>query len=278
MRFYPRTGLKFSFATIYNRFAGDFMAESLLSVEKLRVSYFEREILHEISFSVAAGEILIVAGESGSGKSTILKSIGGLLDKNASLSGKILFDGREITNLSDFERRKLAGEAIGYIFQNSGASFCPIRTVGEQIFESVRAHRAWNYEFFRERAEKLMRKLNLDAKTLDEYPFRLSGGMSQRVGILAATILQPKLLLADEPTSALDQITRNDVVNELLSLRKRENLAIILVTHDLSVAKRLADKILVLKRGKTIEFGTREQIFGAPKELYTRELLEAANL
>ena len=275
---YPRTGLKFSFAMVYNHFAGDFMAESLLSVEKLRVSYFGQEILHEICFSVDAGEILIVAGESGSGKSTILKSIGGLLDKNASLSGKILFDGLEITNLSDFERRKLAGDAIGYIFQNAGASFCPIRTVGEQIFESVRAHRAWNYDFFRERAEKLMQKLNLDAKTLDEYPFRLSGGMSQRVGILAATILEPKLLLADEPTSALDQITRIDVVNELLSLRKREKIAIILVTHDLSVAKRLADRILVLKRGKTIEFGTREQIFDAPKANYTRELLEAANL
>ena len=275
---YPRTGLKFSFAMVYNHFAGDFMAESLVSVEKLRVSYFGQEILHEISFSVDAGEILIVAGESGSGKSTILKSIGGLLDKNASLSGKILFDGLEITNLTDFERRKLAGDAIGYIFQNAGASFCPIRTVGEQIFESVRAHRAWNYDFFRERAEKLMQKLNLDAKTLDEYPFRLSGGMSQRVGILAATILEPKLLLADEPTSALDQITRIDVVNELLSLRKREKIAIILVTHDLSVAKRLADRILVLKRGKTIEFGTREQIFDAPKANYTRELLEAANL
>ena len=254
------------------------MAESLLSVEKLRVSYFGQEILHEICFSVDAGEILIVAGESGSGKSTILKSIGGLLDKNASLSGKILFDGLEITNLSDFERRKLAGDAIGYIFQNAGASFCPIRTVGEQIFESVRAHRAWNYDFFRERAEKLMQKLNLDAKTLDEYPFRLSGGMSQRVGILAATILEPKLLLADEPTSALDQITRIDVVNELLSLRKREKIAIILVTHELSVAKRLADRILVLKRGKMVEFGTREQIFDAPKANYTRELLEAANL
>ena len=191
------------------------MSESLLSVEKLRVSYFGQEILHEICFSVDAGEILIVAGESGSGKSTILKSIGGLLDKNSSLSGKILFDGREITNLTDFERRKLAGDAIGYIFQNAGASFCPIRTVGEQIFESVTAHRDWSKDFFRERAIELMRKINLDAATLDEYPFRLSGGMAQRAGILAATILKPKLLLADEPTSALDQITRNDVVNEL---------------------------------------------------------------
>lgn len=254
------------------------MTENLLTVENLSIAYGNKRVVDKVNFSVKRGEILIVAGESGSGKSTILKSIGGLLDKNSVLSGKISFDGREITNLSDFERRKLAGDAIGYIFQNAGASFCPIRTVGEQIFESVTAHRSWTKDFFRERAIELMRKINLDEKSLDEYPFRLSGGMAQRAGILAATILEPKLLLADEPTSALDPITRIDVVNELLSLREREKIAIILVTHDLNVAKRMADKILVLKRGKTVEFGTREQIFDSPKAIYTRELIEAANL
>ena len=253
------------------------MAESLLTVENLRVSYGGQEILHDVSFSVDAGEILIVAGESGSGKSTILKSIGGLLNKNSSVGGKILFDGRDITNLTDLERRKLAGNAIGYVFQNSGASFCPIRTVGDQIFESVRAHRDWTKNFFRERAIELMRKINLDAKSLDEYPFRLSGGMAQRAGILAATILEPKLLLADEPTGALDPVTRNDVVNELLNLREREKISIVLVTHDLNVAKRMADKILILRRGLIVEFGTREKIFNAPKEIYTQELIEAVS-
>ena len=252
------------------------MSRELLTVENLFVAYGNKKIVHGVNFSVDAGEILIVAGESGSGKSTILKSIGGLLDKNSSLSGKILFDGHEITNLSDFERRKLAGEAIGYIFQNAGASFCPIRTVGEQIFESVKAHRDWTKKFFRERAIDIMRKINLDAATLDEYPFRLSGGMAQRAGILAATILEPKLLLADEPTSALDPVTRVEVVNELLSLREREKIAIILVTHDLNVAKRMADKILILRHGKTVEFGTREEIFNNPHEKYTRELIEAS--
>ena len=249
---------------------------ALLTVEDLFVAYGDKKILHDVNFSVDAGEILIIAGESGSGKSTILKSIGGLLDKNASLSGKILFDGLEITNLSDFERRKLAGEAIGYIFQNAGASFCPIRTIGEQIFESVKAHRDWTKDFFRARAIDIMRKINLDAATLDEYPFRLSGGMAQRAGILAATILKPKLLLADEPTSALDPVTRVEVVNELLSLREREKISIILVTHDLNVARRMADKILILRHGTPVEFGTREQIFNAPHEIYTRELIEAA--
>ena len=252
------------------------MTESLLTIENLRVEVGGKKILHGINFSVDAGEILIIAGESGSGKSTILKSIGGLLSKSFSIDGQIFFDGRDITNIADDERRKLSGNAIGYIFQNAGASFCPIRTVGEQIFESVRAHRDWDEKFFRERAIDIMRKINLDASTLDEYPFRLSGGMAQRVGILAATILEPKLLLADEPTSALDPVTRVEVVNELLNLREREKISIILVTHDLNVARRMADKILILRHGLPVEFGTREQIFNNPHENYTRELIEAA--
>ena len=273
---YPRLGLIFLQKAIYNRVRGDLMPENLLSVENLRVEVFGKEILHEINFSVDAGEILIIAGESGSGKSTILKSIGGLLSKNFSVDGRIFFDGKEITNISDGERRKLSGDAIGYVFQNAGASFCPIRTIGEQIFESVRAHRDWTEEFFRERAIDIMKKISLDTSTLKEYPFRLSGGMAQRAGILAATILEPKLLLADEPTSALDPVTRIEVVNELLNLREREKISIILVTHDLNVAKRMADKILILRRGLSVEFGTREQIFNNPREKYTQELIEAA--
>ena len=252
------------------------MPENLLTVENLCVEVGGKKILHGINFSVDAGEILIIAGESGSGKSTILKSIGGLLSKSFSIDGQIFFNGRDITNLADSERRKLSGNAIGYIFQNAGASFCPIRTIGEQIFESVRAHRDWTKDFFRERAIDIMKKIHLDASTLDEYPFRLSGGMAQRVGILAATILEPKLLLADEPTSALDPVTRVEVVNELLNLREREKISIILVTHDLNVARRMADKILILRHGLPVEFGTREQIFNNPHENYTRELIEAA--
>lgn len=254
------------------------MLEKLLTVENLVVGIGEKKILRGINFSVGRGEILIVAGESGSGKSTILRAIGGLLGRNFSVDGKISFDGRDITHLTDGERRKISGAEIGFIFQNAGASFCPIRTVGDQIFESVRAHRDWTKKFFRERATELMKKINLDPATLDEYPFRLSGGMAQRAGILAATILEPKLLLADEPTSALDVVTRAGVVEELLRLREREKISLVLVTHDLNVARQMADKILILLRGETVEFGAGEKIFSKPEATYTRELIEAANL
>lgn len=254
------------------------MAEKILTVEDLVVAYGKKRIVHDVNFSVKRGEILIIAGESGSGKSTILKAIGGLLGKGGNIiDGQIFFDGREITFLSDGQRRKLSGDSIGFIFQNAGASFCPIRTIGEQIFESVKAHRDWDKKIFRERATELMQKINLDPTTLDEYPFRLSGGMAQRAGILAATILEPKLLLADEPTSALDVVTQAGVVKELLNLRERQKISIVLVTHDLKVARRMADKILVMRQGTPVEFGTREQIFNEPKELYTQELIEAAN-
>ena len=255
------------------------MSKKLLTVEDLVVAYGRRRVVHDINFSVERGEILIIAGESGSGKSTILKAIGGLLGKGgAIIDGQIFFDGREITNLPESAWRKLAGDSIGMIFQNAGASFCPIRTIGDQIFESVRAHRDWDEKFFRERATDLMAKINLDTAALDEYPFRLSGGMAQRAGILAATILEPKLLLADEPTSALDVVTQAEVVKELLNLRGRQKISIILVTHDLKIARRMADKILIMRGGSMVEFGTREQIFNAPQELYTQELIGAAGL
>ena len=251
----------------------------ILSVEDLVVAYGKKRIVHDINFSVKHGEILIIAGESGSGKSTILKAIGGLLGKGGNIiDGQIFFDGQEITALSAGQRRKISGDSIGVIFQNAGASFCPIRTIGEQIFESVRAHRDWSKKDFRDRAEDIMQKINLAPEILDEYPFRLSGGMAQRAGILAATILEPKLLLADEPTSALDIVTQAGVVKVLLNLRERLKISIVLVTHDLRVARRMADKILIMKRGAAIEFGTRDEIFNAPQELYTQELLRAANL
>lgn len=212
-----------------------------MRVENLSVECGGKKILRDVNFSVDAGEIFVVVGASGSGKSTLLKTVGGLLGKNFFVGGKIFFDGREIF---DDDRRKLAGDAIGMIFQNAGASFCPVRKIGDQIFEAVRAHRDWDENFFRQRATELMTKINLDAATLDEYPFQLSGGMAQRAGILAATILEPKLLLADEPTSALDVVTQVGVVRELLNLRERQKISIVLVTHDLKLAKKIADKIL----------------------------------
>ena len=220
--------------------------KKLLTVKNLRVSYGETEIVRDINFSVGRGEIFIIVGKSGGGKSTILKSVAGLLSGNAKVSGQIFFDGRDITNLRADERRKIAGAEIAMIFQNAGASFCPIRTIGAQIFESVTAHKNWTHEEFLLRSKAIAKNINLDENVLHEYPFKLSGGMAQRAGILAAMILEPKLILADEPTSALDAVTQFSVVTELMNLRKNYGVSIVMVTHNLNVAKYMADEIYTL--------------------------------
>jgi len=246
----------------------------LLAVRNLAVSYGEKQAVRGVNFCLHRGEILVLAGESGSGKSTILRAVMGILDAGF-CTGEILWEGTDVLQLSKDARRKLAGEEIAMVFQNAGASFCPVRTIGSQLYESVCAHRAWSYAEFREQAEALMVQMQLPRAVLDEYPFRLSGGMAQRAGIAAAMLLQPKLILADEPTSALDALTQVRVAKELMALRRRTGVAMLLVTHHMGLAYHMADRILVLRRGETVEQGTREEIFRHPKEAYTKELIAA---
>ena len=246
----------------------------LLAVRNLTVSYGEKQAVRGVNFCLHRGEILVLAGESGSGKSTILRAVMGILDTSV-CTGEILWEGTDVLQLAKDARRKLAGEEIAMVFQNAGASFCPVRTIGSQLYESVCAHRAWSYDEFRERAEALMVQMQLPRMVLDGYPFRLSGGMAQRAGIAAAMLLQPKLILADEPTSALDALTQVRVAKELMALRRRTGVAMLLVTHHMGLAYYMADRILVLRRGETVEQGAREEIFRHPKEAYTKELIAA---
>ncbi|MBR2214987.1 MAG: ABC transporter ATP-binding protein [Selenomonadaceae bacterium] len=252
------------------------MAGAVLAVENLSVSYDGRAVVRRVNFTLRRGEILVIAGESGSGKSTVLKAVMGILGRGGAISeGRIVLQGRDITSIAPRERRKLAGETLAMIFQNAGASFCPIRRVGEQIYESVREHRNWSRAEFRTKAKVIMEHINLPENALDEYPFRLSGGMGQRVGILAAMILEPELLLADEPTSALDTVTQVKVAQELMGLRERLGLSLVMVTHHMGLAWYMADKILVMRRGQMLEIGDREQIFNSPRDPYTQELIRA---
>ncbi|WP_294175724.1 ABC transporter ATP-binding protein [uncultured Selenomonas sp.] len=246
----------------------------LLAVRNLTVSYGEKQAVLGVNFCLHRGEILVLAGESGSGKSTILRAVMGILDAGF-CAGEILWEGTDVLQLAKDARRNLAGEEIAMVFQNAGASFCPVRMIGSQLYESVCAHRAWSYAEFRERAEALMVQMQLPREVLDEYPFRLSGGMAQRAGIAAAMLLQPKLILADEPTSALDALTQVRVAKELMALRRRTGVAMLLVTHHMGLAYYMADRILVLRHGEMVEQGAREDIFRHPKEAYTKELIAA---
>ena len=246
----------------------------LLAVRNLAISYGEKQAVRGVNFCLHRGEILVLAGESGSGKSTILRAVMGILDAGV-CTGEILWEGMDVLRLTKDARRNLAGEEIAMVFQNAGASFCPVRTIGSQLYESVCAHRAWSYAEFRERAEALMVQMQLPRMVLDAYPFRLSGGMAQRAGIAAAMLLQPKLILADEPTSALDALTQVRVAKELMALRRRTGVAMLLVTHHMGLAYHMADHILILRRGEMVEQGARKEIFRHPKEAYTKELIAA---
>lgn len=253
------------------------MAE-ILRYDHVDISYNGKAVVRDVSFTLSEGEILGIVGESGSGKSTLIKAAMGLLGPNGLVTrGEILYKGKNLPDLKEKDLRKLCGPELGMIFQSAGASFCPIRTVGAQLYESMTEHEAVSKAEFRDRATALMGKLGFEepARILDSYPFELSGGMQQRVGIVAAMLLNPSVLLADEPTSALDVSVQKQVVEEMLLVRETFGSSIVLVTHNLGVIGAMADRVLVMKNGETVECGETAQVLNDPQEEYTRTLLSA---
>ncbi len=250
----------------------------ILRYDQVDISYNGVRAVRDVSFTVAEGEILGIVGESGSGKSTLIKAAMGLLGPAGLVTrGDILYRGKNLTELSPKELRQLNGPELGMIFQSAGASFCPIRTVGAQLYESVREHRPCPRREFEARAQELLHRLGFEdgRRILASYPFELSGGMQQRVGIAAAMLLNPSVLLADEPTSALDVSVQKQVVEEMLLVRESFGTAIVLVTHNIGVIGAMADRVLVMKNGETVEYGETRQVLGAPREDYTKTLMAA---
>lgn len=253
------------------------MAE-LLSYEHVDISYGESVVIHEACFSLAEGEILGIVGESGSGKSTVLKAAMNLLGRDGLVTrGDIWYRGRNLPDLPVEEQRNIYGPELAMIFQNAGSSFCPIRRVGVQLREMMAAHGCRDRESVEEKAMDILGKFGFDApkRILDSYPFELSGGMQQRVGVAAAMLLRPRVLLADEPTSALDVTVQKQVIEEMLLARKLFGTAILLVTHNMGVLRAMADKMLVLHRGETVEYGRTVEVMAHPKSDYTQRLLAA---
>ena len=250
----------------------------ILRYEHVDISYNGVKVIKDVSFTVSEGEILGIVGESGSGKSTLIKAAMGLLGETGLVTrGDIWYKGKNLPDLSAGEMRKLNGPELGMIFQYAGSSFCPIRTVGAQLYESMTEHESLSKEAFRVRATELLEKIGFEnaRRILESYPFELSGGMQQRVGIAAAMLLTPSVLLADEPTSALDVSVQKQVVEEMLLVRRTFGTSIVLVTHNIGVIGAMADKVLVMKNGEMVEYGETQQVLNNPKEDYTRLLMSA---
>ena len=252
--------------------------ETLLTYQSVEVSFNGLPVIRDVSFSLRSGEILGIVGESGSGKSTLLRAAMGLLGNGGMVTrGDIWFDGKDLPDLSEKEMRKIRGAGIGMVFQDAGASLCPVRTIGDQIYESMAAHGRISRGQARDRALGLLERLQFQngQRIWDSYPFELSGGMNQRAAIAMAMLTEPPVLLADEPTSALDAAVQKQVVEELLRLRSIFGTAIMLVTHDIGVVSAMADTILVLRDGRIMEYGPARQVLEAPRHPYTRQLLDA---
>ena len=249
----------------------------ILNYQSVDICYNNNTIIHDVSFKVHSGEILGIVGESGSGKSTLLKATMGLLGNSGVVTrGDIWFQGKNLPDLSLKELRKICGPEISMIFQNCGASLCPIRTIRDQMYECMAEHISITKKDASNRASELLEKLNLDPRrVLDSYPFELSGGMSQRVGICMAMLLNPKVILADEPTSALDVSLQKQLVNEMKMIRELYGTAIVLVTHNIGVVAAAADNMLVLKNGSIMEYGETKSVIRSTKDEYTRMLISA---
>lgn len=253
------------------------MAE-LLRYDHVDISYNGFLAVKDVSFTLEPGEILGIVGESGCGKSTLIKAAMGLLgDAGMVTRGDIWYKGKNLPDLPPKELRRLNGPELGMIFQSAGSSFCPIRTIEAQLYETMTEHEKTSKAEFLDRAMELLGKLGFEdgKRVLGSYPFELSGGMQQRVGIAAAMLLNPSVLLADEPTSALDVSVQKQVVEEMLLVRKTFGTAIVLVSHNIGAIRAMADKVLVLKDGETVEYGDTRQVLGSPQAEYTRQLLSA---
>ena len=253
------------------------MAE-ILRYEHVDITYNGFKAIKDVSFTVDEGEILGIVGESGSGKSTLIKAAMGLLGPTGLVTrGDIWYKGKNLPDLSPRELRRLNGPELGMIFQYAGSSFCPIRTVGAQLYESMTEHENISRGEFAARATDLLGKIGFDdaRRILDSYPFELSGGMQQRVGIAAAMLLHPSVLMADEPTSALDVSVQKQVVEEMLLVRRTFGTSIVLVTHNIGVIGAMADKVLVMRYGEMVEYGETKQVLEHPKEDYTKLLMSA---
>ena len=253
------------------------MAE-IIRYEHVDISFNGEMVIHDCNVSVNEGEILGIVGESGSGKSSLIKAAMGLLGHEGLVTrGDIWYKGMDLPDLSAKEMRKICGKEIGMIFQMAGTSFCPIRRVRDQLYEFMSEHESISKADFEKQAHELLQKFGFEdtKRILDSYPFELSGGMQQRVGIAAAMLLKPKILMADEPTSALDVTVQKQIIELLQQLQKEKNLAYLFICHNLALVQQFCNKVIVLYDGKIVEYGLPDEVILHPQSEYAKRLVDA---
>ncbi|HZQ49835.1 MAG TPA: ABC transporter ATP-binding protein [Candidatus Dormibacteraeota bacterium] len=234
--------------------------------------------VRSVSFEVRRGEILAVVGETGSGKSTTATAVIRMLPANGKVvSGRVMFDGRDLVHLPSQEMRRLRGQDIAYVPQQPMSAFNPTMTVGRQVAEPLLIHRRANASDAAREASKRLKEMGIREvdRVMKAYPHQLSGGMLQRAMIATAMICQPRLLILDEPTSALDVTIQRQILALIKQVQSEYRLAVILISHDLTVVSQVADRILVMYGGRAVEIGATEAIMNRARHPYTRGLLRS---
>ncbi|WPC04362.1 ABC transporter ATP-binding protein [Pseudomonas sp. MBLB4123] len=254
---------------------------SLLAINNLSVRFGDAKavpVVDGLDISVDHGEVLAIVGESGSGKSVTMMALMGLIEAPGIVSADSLqFDGTDMLRLKGKQRRHIVGKDLSMVFQDPMTALNPSFTVGFQIEEVLHQHLGLKGQAARQRALELLEKVEIPAAAsrLKAYPHQLSGGMSQRVAIAMAIAAEPKLLIADEPTTALDVTIQAQIMELLLGLQREQDMALVLITHDLAVVAETAQRVCVMYAGQAVEVGAVPQLFDAPTHPYTEALLKA---
>ncbi|MBN9072775.1 MAG: ABC transporter ATP-binding protein [Rhizobiales bacterium] len=256
--------------------------QPLLAVSNLTISLppnMERQFaVHDISFDLFPGEILCIIGESGSGKSVTANTVMGLLPSVIRVTGgDIAFKGKSVVAATERDLRQMRGRAVSIIFQDPLSALNPLMTVGDQIAEVMQAHAVGDRDGRNRKVLELIEEVGLPEPGLmrHQYPFRLSGGQRQRVMIAMALALDPDILIADEPTTALDVTTQAQILDLIRRIQQRKGMSVMFITHDFGVVAEIADRVVVMEKGKVVEQGPASQVLGAPTHPYTQRLLAA---
>ena len=254
----------------------------LLKIDHLNIEFHDHllpeTVVTDFSMTISEGEIVGLVGESGSGKSMTAMAVCGLLSRHdMKKDGEIFFRGEELLTCSREKLRKIQGNQIGIIFQEPMTSLNPVKRIGWQVEEALRIHTTYSKEERRNKAIKMLQRTGLQnaEQIYSMYPHQLSGGMRQRVMIAAAMIQNPSLLIADEPTTALDVTVQKQIIELLQTINQESHTAILFISHDLSLVRRLCGRVIVMKDGHMVESGKTEEIFANPKNPYTKKLIDA---
>ena len=255
----------------------------LLQVEDLHVHFLEPDgirihALNGASFGLARGEVLGVLGESGSGKSTLAKALMRLLPKGAQISkGVIQFEDQNLLALTEGEMDRIRGGQLSFISQDPGPSLSPVMRAGDQIAEVIHAHRDWDWDRCRAEASSILDRVHLSSRSrrmYKAYPHQLSGGQQQRVVIAQALACNPSLIIADEPTASLDSSTAGEILELFRELKQERRMSLLLITHDPTILRGLADRVAVMYGGRIVEIAPLSQVYNRPRHPYVRALLD----